>query len=285
MAKFASIGELATGIIHEINNPIMCICSNVQILAGYLPLIATLARPGDRDQGDVDGNGRRSVGEAAELPLDIRQILQELLTSAEVVTSISRNLKSLAYSAHDEPKVTDLHSCIEAALCVAGHALKYRVRVDKDFGSLPRLVAYPGLLVQLFLNLFVNAAQAIEGKGVLRIRTRLDADDAIVEVSDTGRGVAREHLPKIFHPFFTTKPLGVGLGLGLSTCKRIIDRHGGTLEVTSSPGQGTMFAIRLPRVVQRKCQSFDVRQTFEVHGTRKLERSLPRNTGRRSHGA
>lgn len=242
MAKFAEIGQLATGIIHEINNPVACLRSDISILLREFPRLAALMHSDN--------------AEAAELLRDVHQILEDLTTSVELVTSISRNLKSLAYSAHDAPKETDLHECIGAALRVAGHELKYRVRVEKEFGTLPRLVAYPGLLIQVFLNLFVNAAQAIEGEGVLRIRTRPDANGVVVEVSNTGRGIAPENLSKIFRPFFTTKPLGVGLGLGLSICKQIIDRHGGELEVSSSPGQGTMFRIRLPREVQRERQPF-----------------------------
>lgn len=234
-ARFAAIGRLAIGIIHEINNPIACLHSSVWLLLKRVPAVAELALQNG-------GNGKESRVFAREL----REALQEAAAAIEIVTSITRNLKSLAYFAHDEPKETDLHECIEAALRVAGHELKYRVRVEKEFGEIPKLVAYPGLLIQVFLNLFVNAAHAIEGEGVLSIRTRKEGSDAFVEVADTGRGIAPEHLSQVFRPFFTTRPIDEGLGLGLSICKGIIDRHGGEIRASSSPGKGTMIRIRLP---------------------------------------
>jgi two-component system NtrC family sensor kinase len=236
-AKFAEIGLLAAGIIHEINNPVACIRSNITLLLQYLPHLGA-------------NGGSACEPEPASFVRDLHAILEDLAASIDLVTSITRNLKSLAYSAHDEPKDTDLHECIEAALRVANHELKYRVRVERDLGVVPRLVAYPGLLIQVFLNLFVNAAQAINGEGTLRIRTRCDGTDVLIEVADSGHGIHPEHLRRIFRPFFTTKPAGKGLGLGLSICKGIIERHGGDICASSSPskGEGTMFRIKLPLV-------------------------------------
>lgn len=245
MAKFAEIGQLAAGIIHEINNPIACIRSNTTLLLQYLPNFAEFAVHRKRPSSRANGGSTCEL-EPAIIVRDIHEILEDLAVSIELVTSITRNLKSLAYSAHDEPKDADLHECIEAALRVANHELKYRVRIEKDFGAIPKLVAYPGLLIQVFLNLFVNAAHAIEGEGTLRIRTRYDGTNVLIEVADTGRGIPPEHLSKIFRPFFTTQLAGKGLGLGLSICKGIIDRHGGDISVSSSPGKGTMFRIKVP---------------------------------------
>ncbi len=252
LVKFAEIGQLATGIIHEINSPFACLRSNCSVLSQYVQSLV------DRIPASTRAHRARAKGRCApnreddvdDLLCNIRQVLEDIAASSDLVTSIARNLKSLAYSVYDAPKETDLHTCIEVALRVAGHELKYRVRVEKDFGALPLLKAYPGLLIQVFLNLFVNAAQAIDGEGVLRIRTRCDGTGILVEVSDTGSGIAPQHLSRIFRPFFTTKPVGVGLGLGLSMCKRIIERHGGKIRVSSSPGQGTTFRIRLPFAVR-----------------------------------
>ncbi len=266
LAKFAEIGQLATGIIHEINNPVTCLQANVDRLLQEFPRITAVALEGVGTGRRAKGRSRRPpAGETEALLQRVHESLENLAISAELITSITKNLRSLAYSAYDAPKQTDLHACIEAALRVSGHELEPRVRVEKDFGSLPRLIAYPGLLTQVFLNLFLNAAQSIAGEGVLRIRTRRGADGVSVEVGDTGRGIAPEHLGKIFRPFFTTKPLGVGLGL--SICKGIIDRHGGTLEVSSPPGRGTVFRIGLPREVGRRAGSA-------------VRRSGPEGTGR-----
>jgi signal transduction histidine kinase len=236
-AKFAEIGQLAAGIIHEINNPVACILSNTQMLLQALPRLTELAR---------DGAGAGAGAESTALLEDVRGISEDLVVSIELLMSLSRNLKSLAYSARDEPTETDLHECIDAALRVARHELKYRVRVEKDYGAVPKLVAYPGLLIQLFLNLFVNAAQAIEGEGTLRIRTRCDGPCVLIEVADSGRGIAPADLPKIFRPFFTTKPVGKGLGLGLSICKGVINRHGGDIKALSDLFNGTVFQIGIP---------------------------------------
>lgn len=277
-ARFAEIGQIATGIIHEINNPVACLCSNVSLLFECLPGLAARRANGKAPGAEPDADDRQGR---------VRQILADMATSAELIKSISGNLKSLAYSAHDAPEATDLPACIEAALRVAGHELKYRLRVEKELGPLPRLLAYPGLLIQVFLNLFVNAAQAIDGDGVLRIRAHAGEGGVVVEVGDTGRGIAPDHLAKIFRPFFTTKPRGVGLGLGLSICKRIIDRHGGKLEVSSPPGAGTIFRITLPLEARReRPSSLGLGGAGRPQGARTAARPrIATSTEKRSHGA
>ena len=249
LAKFAEIGQLATGIIHEINGPVASLRANVSLLTEYFQRLVSLMLDGGRVPGAANNRGtgpREARGEIDRLSGAIDEVLEDLAEGTELLVSMSRNLKSLAYSAEETQEETDLHECIEVALRVARHELRHGVRVDKDFGALPRLMAYPGLLVQVFLNLFVNAAQAIEGEGVIRIHTRCDGAEILVVVSDTGGGIAPEHLARVFHPFFTTKPRGVGLGLGLPICKQIIERHGGRIDAGSSPGQGTVFRIFLP---------------------------------------
>ncbi len=276
LVKFAEIGQLATGIIHEINNPAACLRSNCSVLSQYVQRLAdrTPARTGATRARGRGGRVPNRADGVDGLLCNIRQVLEDIATSSELVMSIARNLKSLAYSVHDAPKETDLHTCIEVALRVASHELKYRVRVEKDFGTLPLLKAYPGLLIQVFLNLFVNAAQAIEGEGVLRIRTRCDGAGILVDVSDTGSGIAPQHLSRIFRPFFTTKAVGVGLGLGLSICKRSVERHGGTIRVSSSPGRGTTFRIRLPFAVRegRQTPRHLPSSVLTATGTRKASR-------------
>ncbi len=245
-AKFAEIGKLATGIIHEINNPIACLRSNLMVLLGSVPALAELALKQD---GEARASGTEFGGKDQQpklLACDLGELLEDIAAGIETITLITRNLKSLACSAHDEPKEADLHECIEAALRVAQHELKFRVRVEKEFGDIPKLMAYPGLLIQVFLNLFINAARAIDGEGVLRIRTFRQGPNVFIDVSDTGRGIVAERLGKIFRPSFTTNSDDNGLELGLGICKEIIGRHGGQIGVSGSPGNGTTFKIKLP---------------------------------------
>ena len=153
-----------------------------------------------------------------------------------------------------ERKPADLHEGLDSTLTLAGHLLKNRITVHREYGTLPKVECYANQLNQVFLNILVNAAQAIDGPGEITIRTRVEpassAADAggtvVIEISDSGAGIAPEHLRKIFDPGFTTKGVGVGTGLGLAICYRIVQNHRGSIEVDSTRGHGTTFRITLP---------------------------------------
>ena len=145
-----------------------------------------------------------------------------------------------------EPQLADLNTELEATLRMVWNELKYKCTVERDFGPLPLLRCHPNQLSQVFANLLVNAAQAIEKQGTIRIRTRHEGGEVVVSISDTGQGMGPETLARLFTPFFTTKPRGQGTGLGLSVSQSIIARHQGRIQVDSTPGQGTTFRIHLP---------------------------------------
>jgi signal transduction histidine kinase len=140
---------------------------------------------------------------------------------------------------------TDINNCIESTLNIVWNELKYKAEVIKDLGDIPPIECYPQRLNQVFMNILVNAAQAIENKGEIRITTRADNEHVEIRISDTGTGIPPDVLPKIFDPFFTTKDVGKGTGLGLNMAYNIIQKHKGTIDVESEAGKGTTFIIRL----------------------------------------
>jgi PAS domain S-box-containing protein len=227
--RMASMGTLAAGIAHEINNPLAFVISNLGFLSDELRRSPVLA------QG----------------PEEWRSVLNEAREGAERVRQIVRQLK--AFSRPDEERVepVDVHAVLDSAVMLAANEIKHRARLRREYGPVPRVMGNEGRLCQVFLNLAVNAAQAIpEGaaeKNEIRLVTRGGADGrVVVEVQDTGSGIPREALGRIFDPFYTTKPVGVGTGLGLSICHGIITSLGGDISVESEVGQGTTVRVVLP---------------------------------------
>ena len=234
--RMASMGTLAAGIAHEINNPLAFVISNLGFLADELRRVPSLA---------VGGLAARP--EAAEW----RGVLTEAREGAERVRQIVRQLK--AFSRPDEERVdsVDLHAVLDSAVMLAANEIKHRARLKREYSPVPRVVGNEGRLCQVFLNLVVNAAQAIpEGsaeRNEIRLLTRQSRDQrVVVEVQDTGSGIPRDALGRIFDPFFTTKPVGVGTGLGLAICHGIVTSLGGEISVESEPGRGTTMRVVLP---------------------------------------
>ncbi|MCI0420006.1 MAG: ATP-binding protein, partial [Acidobacteria bacterium] len=168
------------------------------------------------------------------------------VTAGNRIAKIVRSLKNFARLDEAEFQKADLHEGLDSTLTLVHHELKNRAVVVKDYGSLPLVYCSPNQLNQVFMNLFINASQAIEDKGEIRIRTFSDDGKVCVQITDNGKGILPEHLSRIFDPGFTTKGAGVGTGLGLSICYNIIQRHKGNITVQSEPGRGTEFTITLP---------------------------------------
>ncbi|MBN9681680.1 MULTISPECIES: PAS domain S-box protein [unclassified Corallococcus] len=234
--RLASVGTLAAGIAHEINNPLAFVVSNLGFLS-------------DEFRRHLSpGPGVRGVR-----PPDVaewQEVLGEACEGAERVRQIVRQLKT--FSRPDEERMTpvDVHAVLDSVVMMAANEIRHRARLRRDYGNVPQVMANEGRLCQVFLNLVVNAAQAIpEGSAhdhEVVLATRVSGGQVLVEVRDTGSGIAPEVMGRIFDPFFTTKPVGVGTGLGLSICHGIITGLGGDIQVDSTVGKGSTFRVVLP---------------------------------------
>lgn len=251
--KMASIGQLAAGVAHEINNPMGFISSNLETLGKYAERLRQFVAVQDEAlQRLPDPETAAMLAEARTrlkidyLLGDIPALVAESNEGALRVRTIVQNLKGFSRSDLAEMEPADINECLERTINIAWNELKYKVTLERDFGVLPLVNCYPQQLGQVFLNFLVNAAHAIDQQGVIRVTTRAEDGCVSVAISDTGCGIPEENREKIWEPFFTTKERGVGTGLGLAISYEIIQRHGGTIDVESEVGQGSTFKVRLP---------------------------------------
>jgi signal transduction histidine kinase len=238
--RLASMGALAAGIAHEINNPTAYVLSNLTYLQECRDeLEATLS--------SMPGLPPR-VGETLS---EVKDILSESLTGGRRIRDIVRDMRFFSHTAGEEVAPVDLHACLDVVLRMAHAELKHTARVEKHYaGALPLVPASEGRLSQVFLNLVINAAHAMRSgtpeHNLLRVSTGVEGDWVRIDIADTGTGIPPEVLPHIFEPFFTTKPAGAGTGLGLSISQSIIQKMGGEIRVRSELGRGTTFVLLLP---------------------------------------
>ena len=251
--KMASIGQLAAGVAHEINNPIGYISSNIGSLEKYLldffALLDAYERAATALGEDACADVRRLRDEIdiAYLRGDVVALLAETREGVSRVRKIVQDLKDFSRAgAEDEWHWADLRAGLDSTLNIVWNELKYKTTVVKEYGDLPPVWCLPSQINQVFMNLLVNSAQAIEQHGTVTLRAGTEAGMAWIEVADTGSGIAAENLKRIFDPFFTTKPVGKGTGLGLAVSYSIVRKHAGRIEVSSVPGQGTTFRVWLP---------------------------------------
>ena len=248
--KLSAIGQLAAGVAHEINNPLGFVSSNINTLSAYVADLLRLVEA----QRDTTPTGQRAAEQLwQELEIDyVRNDVHQLLTeSSEGLKRIRRIVQDLKdFSRMDRTPafvLTNLHTCIESSLNVARNEIKYKADVVCEFGELPEVACVPSQINQVLLNLLVNAAQAIgPERGCISIRTESRGDHVRLSIGDNGAGMPEAVRRRVFEPFFTTKPLGQGTGLGLSVSFGIIRQHGGTIEVESTEGVGTVFHLILP---------------------------------------
>ncbi len=253
--KMASIGMLAAGVAHEINNPIGFIKSNTQTLGKYVDELLQVVRAYEQVEAQLPQHAAlfaelHRIKEQIEFEYkkrDILALLSESNQGLERVTKIVHDLKDFSHMESQEMWFTDdIHKGIESTLNVIWNELKYTCEVKKEYGVLPPVECVLSQLNQVFMNLLVNASQAIETRGTITIRTGTVEDQVWIEISDTGKGIPAENLKSIFDPFFTTKPVGKGTGLGLSVSYNIIQKHHGRIEVESEVGKGSTFRVWLP---------------------------------------
>ncbi|MDD2337083.1 MAG: PAS domain S-box protein [Geobacteraceae bacterium] len=251
--KMASIGQLAAGVAHEINNPMGFISSNLGTMRKYLGRLAEhvafISNAIDSLPDDEFRQGLREQRKTLKIDYlieDGKELIDESLEGAERVRSIVQNLKSFSRVDESECKPVDINDCLESTIKIVWNEVKYKATLVRDLETLPLIRCYPQQLNQVFMNLLVNASQAIEKKGEIRVRTWHEGESVYASVSDTGCGIPDGVLNRIFEPFFTTKEVGKGTGLGLSITYDIIKKHKGEIFVESRPGAGTTFTIRLP---------------------------------------
>jgi PAS domain S-box-containing protein len=251
--KMASIGLLAAGVAHEINNPLAFISSNFGSLERDAKDILKLISAFEGVEGLLPGEARAPVAfMKQDIGLDdIRQDLDALFVESreglQRVKHIVQNLKDFSRPGGTEKEMADLEQGLDSTLNVAWNEIKYKADVVREYAGVPELYCLPSQINQVFLNLLINAAHAIEGKGTIVVRTGCDDKVVWVDIEDNGSGIAPEHLDHIFEPFFTTKPVGKGTGLGLSIVYGIVQGHRGTIDVKSEVGRGTTFRVALPR--------------------------------------
>jgi signal transduction histidine kinase len=251
--KMASIGQLAAGVAHEINNPMGFISSNLSSLNNYLAKItdyftiqSDLFSKSEDTRTCTALNEKRKTLKIDFIIEDIKDLIQESLEGAERVKKIVQDLKTFSRVDQTEQKPADINECIESTINIVWNELKYKTTLQKEYGDIPQTICYPQQLNQVFMNILVNAAHAIEKQGIITVRTWRENGSIFASFSDTGRGIDPEHLSRIFEPFFTTKEVGKGTGLGLSITYDIIKKHGGEITVQSEVGKGTTFAIHIP---------------------------------------
>jgi signal transduction histidine kinase len=250
--KMASIGQLAAGVAHEINNPIGYVNSNLGVLQTYVQGMLRLIAGYERFEGELQAESRSAVDairqdiDLSYLRNDICDLLSESLGGLQRVKRIVQDLKDFSHIGDTEVQWANLEEGLESTLNVVWNELKYKAEVVRDYGKLPEVECIPSQLNQVFMNLLVNAGQAILERGVITLRTRQAGDQVQIEIADTGPGIPPEILNRIFDPFFTTKPVGSGTGLGLSITHSILRKHHGQIEVSSTLGKGTTFRITLP---------------------------------------
>ncbi len=262
--KMASIGQLAAGVAHEINNPTGFVSSNLETLTEYNNDISVLLEEyrkliSELKENPANVDLQSYIGEQIErisaleteadmdfIMNDITDLIRESKDGTERIKKIVIDLKDFAHPGEDKKQSADINQGIESTLNVVWNELRYKVTVKKDYGKLPLVNCYPQQLNQVFMNILVNAAQAIEEKGEIRIVTRALDGNVEILISDTGSGIPEENLSKIFDPFFTTKPVGSGTGLGMNVAYNIIKKHKGSIDVKSTRGKGSTFRIMIP---------------------------------------
>lgn len=255
--KMASIGQLAAGIAHEINNPIAFVRSNLHSLASYVNDLVTVMKAYEDAEAARDGEAERRrladlkrTTDVDHVIGDIPLLIAESADGLSRVEKIVRDLRNFSHVDKASWQSVDLHDCIESTLNLAAHEIERKADVIREYGVLPSVACLPGQINQVFLNLLVHAAQSHVRRGTVTIRTGRDGDSVWVQVQDTGPGVSPEDLARIFDPFFTTdftaKQVGTNPGLGLAVSYTIVRQHGGTIDVTSELGKGSTFTVRLP---------------------------------------
>jgi signal transduction histidine kinase len=235
--KMATLGRLLAGIVHEINTPIGSISSNNQVLLKSLEKVKKALN----DPQPAALNKARDIVDTCLSLAAVDRI------ACERIIGLIRGVKMHSRGGTGERSKVDLNEQLHETLKLMQCEFRRRIVVETDFGELPPVECYGQMLAQVFLNILVNAGQAISGEGRVGVRTRVEGNQAVISISDTGKGMTPEEIGKIFTRGYTTKPMGIGTGLGLAISREIVEeKHGGRIECESEPGAGTTFHIFIP---------------------------------------
>jgi len=251
--KMASLGQLTAGIAHEINNPINFVSAGIESLKNNYQEIKSLLSEYMEIKPGEDNTEKLLLIEKHKKEMEIDVLLHEvedlyksIKNGATRTTEIVKNLRNFTRLDENEFKLSNLEEGLDSTLVILNSQLKDRIEVIKEYGHIPLVNCFPGQINQVFINILNNAAQAIVGEGKIWIKTLVSAGVAEIVIKDSGSGMTEETKNRIFDPFFTTKDVGIGTGLGLSISYGIIEKHHGSIEVESTPGQGTQFTIKIP---------------------------------------
>jgi two-component system NtrC family sensor kinase len=247
--KLVTIGELASGVAHEINNPLGYVNSNVSSIKEYFDEVLPLLRQLVNNEHGANPQSVLSAAAGIDLGYIINDLpicIQETIEGIKRVLKIVADLKAFARDDLEAKEKGDVNQILDGAVNIVWNQIKYKADLVREYGDLPTIMCYPSQLGQVFLNMLYNSAQSIERNGHIVLRTRIERDTIVVEVEDNGHGMSPEVQNRIFEPFFTTKPHGVGTGLGLKIARKIVERHEGTISVSSIKGKGTVFRVSLP---------------------------------------
>lgn len=250
--KLASIGQLAAGVAHEINNPVGFVNANLNTLQRYVGDLLKALSAYERREDELTSASQIAIGELKRgididyLRDDIDALLTESVEGLQRVKRIVQGLRDFSHVEETEKQWASLESNLDTTISIVWNELKYKAELIREYAGIPDVECIPSQLNQVFVNLLINAAQAIEAHGRITVRTGRDKECVWVEVEDTGGGIRPEHRARIFDPFFTTKPVGMGTGLGLSISYGIVKKQGGRIDVSSEVGKGSTFRVVLP---------------------------------------
>ena len=258
--KLATIGRLSAGIVHEISTPLSFIISNLKMLVEYLRGIRQVMDAyhelatdcaGGREGGPLATRAREILElcdriHIENMRVELRDMAVDCLDGCEIIARIANDLREFSRDEYEDRAPSNLNVLIDKALNLVKREIKEQIRVDRDYGNLPPIDCIPSRMTQLFLNILLNAVQAITGSGAIQVKTRATQSQVVATFTDTGKGIATDHLPHIFEPFFTTKPAEKGTGLGLSIAQKIAAFHQGIITAKSIVGQGTEMTIVFP---------------------------------------
>ena len=252
--KMEALGTLASGVAHEINNPISYVSANVRELGHYLAAYQALVSLYEELEPFAQENknllaaiaSQKKIMDLEFVKSEVPQMIKDALDGAARIKNIVQNLNEFSHNNSDGQEWVDLNSALQQTLKMVWNEFKHKSLVTENYGVIPNIFGNRQELTQVFLNLLINAGQSIEKQGEINITTRELGDQILIEIKDTGKGIAPKDLPRIFEPFFTTKSVGQGTGLGLSISYGMVKKHGGQIEVSSELGKGTCFTVKFP---------------------------------------